>query len=182
MKRRCGISLIWLLGIVLSACAASGTLTQTTPTSTATQPPPQPTIPATWTPRPLPIPTTRPIELAADVLAVYHKRGCIQGFDETLIVHLDGTLNFVDTRGATKQSHIEPDQLTDLQQLLAQPEFDQVQPLYQAMGADLCVYTLTTRRAGQPFTVTTMDSADHPEVLTRLVKELERLRDLAALR
>ncbi|MBI5564769.1 MAG: hypothetical protein HY870_07740 [Chloroflexi bacterium] len=120
--------------------------------------------------------------MPADALAIYHKRGCIQGLNETLIIRTDGTLDFTDTRGATQQAHVEADQLTMLQSLLAQSEFAQLQPLYQAMGADLCVYTITAQRDGKAFSVTTMDGAESPEVLRHVLKEVERLRGAVVLR
>ena len=64
---------------------------------------------------------------------------------------------------------------------LAQPEFAQLQPLYQAMGADLCVYTITARRDGQPFSVTTMDGADTPEFLQQVLTAAAHLRELVKL-
>jgi hypothetical protein len=44
------------------------------------------------------------------------------------------------------------------------------------MGADLCVYSVTTRQAdGTTRSVTTMDAAPTPALLMQVVKELETL-------
>jgi WD40 repeat protein len=51
-----------------------------------------------------------------------------------------------------------------------------MQAEYQAVGADLCVYRLTTRAAdGQARTVTTMDTAQHPPILQQAIQELDGL-------
>lgn len=162
------ISITTLIGWLLMACSSMTAPSANTPSPIATQPP-------TVVPRPTP--TIEP--LPAGALAIYHKRGCFQGLDETLVIHSDGALAFTDTRGATQQAHIKAERLTVLQGLLAQPEFAQLQPLYQAMGADLCVYTITARRNGQAFSVTTMDGAESPELLRQVLKETERLRGQA---
>jgi hypothetical protein len=153
-----------LIGLLLSACSAP---TANTPASTATQPP----VVA-------PVPTSTGEPLPADVLAIYHKSGCFQGVDEKLIIRTDGVLIFTGTHGAAQQAQVAANQLTALQTLLAQPEFAQLQPLYQAMGADLCVYTITARHNGQPFSVTTMDGAETPEFLQQVLQEIEQLRTI----
>jgi hypothetical protein len=158
------IGMTILIGL-LSACGSAAAPGANTPSVTATRPP---TI--------APLPTSTGEPLPADVLAIYHKSGCIDGRNETLIVHFDGTLETMDTRGTTQQAQVEADQLVALKELLAQPEFAELQPLYQAAGADLCVYTVTTQRDGQSFSVTTMDAAKTPELLRQVLQELERLR------
>jgi hypothetical protein len=60
--------------------------------------------------------------------------------------------------------------------LIAQPEFAQLNPLYQAAGADLCVYGITTRLPdGTTRSVTTMDAAPTPPLLMQVVKEVDGL-------
>lgn len=163
------------LGFTLSACAASSPSTPPEPSAIHTlQPAP------TRTPIAPPVPTTQPVELDSGVVAIYHKQGCFQGVDDVLTVHSDGTLVVTDTHGTAQQSHTSADQLTTLGTLLAQPELAQVRPLYQAAGADLCVYTVMARRGKQPFTLMTMDGAEPPEIVNQLIKELERLRVLAS--
>jgi hypothetical protein len=152
------IILISLLGLWLTACSAAVTPTALTPVAPETPPPP--------TIEPLP----------ADVLAIYRQQGCFVGLDETLIVHFDGTLSFAAARGTAQQTQIKVEELAELQDLLAQPEFAELQALYQAVGADLCVYTITARRAGQSFSVTTMDGAATPEFLQRVIDAAARLR------
>jgi hypothetical protein len=125
---------------------------------------------------PQPAPTGAP--LSDDVLAIYHKSGCFMGLDETLTIHVDGTLVLTDTQGAVQQTQVAAEQLTTLRGLLAQPEFAQLQPLYKAAGADLCVYTITAWRGGQPFSVTTMDGAETPEFLQQVLAAAAQLRTL----
>lgn len=151
--------LIGLFGLWLTACSAAVTPTASAPVVTVA-PPPLPTI------EPLP----------ADVLAIYRQQGCFVGLDETLIVHFDGTLDFTDARGAAQQIQVKVEELAELQDLLNQPEFAGLQPLYQAVGDDLCVYTVTARRAGQSFSVTTMDGAATPEFLQQVIDAAARLR------
>ncbi len=151
------IILISLFGLWLTACSTAVTPTASVPVATAT-----------------PAPTIEP--LPAEVLAIYRQQGCFVGLDETLIVYFDGALDFVDARGTAQQAQIEVEELAELQDLLAQPEFAELQPLYQAVGNDLCVYTITARRAGQPFSVTTMDGAATPEFLQRVIDAAARLR------
>jgi WD40 repeat protein len=150
--------------------ALSPTLLPTTPAL-----PPTPTpVPS---PTPLPTATSKAVDLPQDALLVYEKSGCFDGRDDTLTVRLDGRLELVNNRRGTAQAaQASPDQLGLLRDLLAQPEFTDTQALYQAMGADLCVYSLTMRAAdGQSRTVTTMDTAQHPPILQQVIHELDGL-------
>ncbi len=147
-----------LIGLLLTTCSAPTAPMAHTPSATV-----------------VPGPTSTSEPLPADALAIYHKRGCIQGLNESLIIRAGGTLDFTDTHGATQQAHVEADQLTTLQGLLARPEFARLQSLYQSMGADLCVYTITVQREGRSFSVTTMDGAEPPELLREVLKEVQRL-------
>ena len=156
------ILLATLIGVWLTACGASATPPHAKNTA---QPP---TI--------APLPTSTGEPLPAEVLAIYRQQGCFVGLDETLIVHFDGTLDFAAARGTAQQAQIAVEELAELQDLLAQPEFAELQPLYQAVGDDLCVYTITARRAGQPFSVTTMDGAATPEFLQQVIDAAARLR------
>jgi hypothetical protein len=153
-----------IIGLVLTACAAPGA-PATPPTPTATQP---------ILTMPRPASTSEP--LADDVLAIYQKSGCFQGVDEKLIIREDGALIFTTGRGAPQRAQLQADQLNALEELLASSEFAELQPLYQAAGADLCVYTITARRNGEPFSITTMDGAATPEFLAQILQEVERLR------
>lgn len=149
--------LISSFGLLLTACSTAVTPTAAAPVATTAPPP---------TIEPLPV----------EVLAIYRQQGCFVGLDETLIVHFDGTLDFAAARGAAQQIQVKVEELAELQDLLAQPEFVGLQPLYQAVGDDLCVYTITARRAGQSFSVTTMDGAATPEYLQQVIAAAARLR------
>ncbi|CAG0933410.1 hypothetical protein TFLX_03048 [Thermoflexales bacterium] len=151
------IMFISLLGLWLTACSAAVTPTALTPVAPETPPP-----------------TIEP--LRAGVLAIYRQQGCFVGLDETLIVHFDGTLDFAAARGTAQQAQIAIEELAELQDLLAQPEFAELEALYQAVGDDLCVYTITARRAGQSFAITTMDGAATPEFLQQVIDAAARLR------
>lgn len=162
--------------VVLSACA-----TTPTPVPTAGAPIPT-TVPATALPIPTtpatavsPIPTALP--LAADVLLVYHKSGGIAGLDETLVVHQGGVVELTTRNGGTKSIQADEAMLQPLRRMLEQKDFGALAPLYQAVGADLFVYTITARDAnGQAKTVTTMDSAQTPPFLGQLIAMLDQLR------
>jgi WD40 repeat protein len=182
--------------LLIAACGLAGPPTAAlilpTPTAlpTARAQPPlgTPTLPPASTPAPGPTPsptasaqpplgTPAGAELPQDALLVYERSGCFDGRDDTLTVHLDGRLELVDNRRGTSQAaQASPDQLEPLRGLLAQPAFADMQALYQATGADLCVYSLTARAAGsQPRTVITMDTAQHPAILQQAIHELDGL-------
>ncbi len=137
----------------------------------------QPTpVPPSPTPL-IPMPTVAP--MGDDVLAVYNRSGCFAGVNDTLTVHQQGALELVDRLGALKRAQVAPDELQALKQLLSSPAYAALVPLYQAVGADLCVYRITARDAGgQPRMVTTMDAAQYPDVLVQTIGELEKLRNL----
>ncbi|RIK29469.1 MAG: hypothetical protein DCC52_07245 [Chloroflexi bacterium] len=61
--------------------------------------------------------------------------------------------------------------------MLEQKDFDALDNLYQALGADLFTYTITARTSnGSVKTVTTMDGAKTPAYLGQLIAMLEQLR------
>lgn len=164
--RKVFISVLALTGLLLTACGAAVTPTAAPLATNTAQPP---------TVAPLPTSTGEP--LPADVLAIYHKSGCFDGIDDTLTVYSDGTLELVDRQGTTQRAQADAAQLAALQNLLTQPEFKSLRPLYQAMGADLCVYTITVRLDGQTFSVTTMDAAETPDFLQQVIAAADRLRN-----
>ena len=133
---------------------------------------PSATTPATQAP-------TRAIEtpFPDDVLVAYHKSGGIAGIDETLVVHQGGLLELTMRGGSPKSVQADEPMLQPLRRMLEQKEFSQLAPSYQAMGADLFSYTITARDAnGNLKTVTTMDTAKHPDYLGLLIVMLEQLR------
>lgn len=115
-----------------------------------------------------------------NTLVVYHKSGGIAGINEILTVYKDGKLELVETRqNLRRETNVEPTRLAKLQELLAKPEYNDLKLSYQAMGADLFVYRITTRTSdGKTRTVTTMDAAQHPDILTQVISELNALRKL----
>jgi hypothetical protein len=106
---------------------------------------------------------------------IYHKSGGIMGLDETLTVRADGTLMLQSRGGNTKTAQVQPSELDKLRELLASPEFAQLQAEYRAMGADLFTYDITVP-SGRPGHVVTMDGVENPPVLEQLIEELNRLR------
>ncbi len=189
-------ALVGAIGLLVAACGLAGpptatlvlpTLppTPTAPPSLTPAPSPQPSpsktgdqVPDTGRGSPTPSPTDAPrvVELPQDALLIYEKSGCFDGRDDTLTVRLDGRLELVDRRGTSQAAQASPDQLEPLRGLLAQPAFSDMQAEYQAAGDDFCLYSLTTRAAGgQPRTVTTMDTAQHPPILQQTIHELDGL-------
>jgi hypothetical protein len=111
------------------------------------------------------------------VLAIYQRTGCFAGVNETLTIQLDGALEFSQRGSASKQGKVAAERLNTLQQLFAQAEFANLQPLYQATGADLCTYRVTALMSnGRAHVVATMDAAKHPEILNQVLAELTKLR------
>jgi len=158
-----GLALIFIL-LFLAACGQAG--------STVTEMPP------TLAPTALPEPTAD--ALPGDVLAVYHKTGCIDGTDQTLTIYTDGKLSMIDPKlGETVGQATESD-LAVLSSLFTSPEFAQLKPMYQASGADLCAYEVTANLGdGKVKRVLTMDAAETPVLLQRTVDALETLRKRA---
>ncbi len=181
---RCKLALVGAIGLLVAACGLAGpptaSLVLPTPPTPSPQPSPDtgrgsPTPPPTASAQP-PLGMPKGVELPQDVLLVYEKSGCFDGRDDTLTVRLDGRLELVNRREASQAAQALPDQLEPLRGLLAQPAFADVRAEYQAVGADLCIYRLTTRAAdGQPRTVTTMDTAQHPPILQQAIQELDSL-------
>lgn len=152
----------------------SNTPLPTQPAATSVQPSstPLPTQPVAT-----PVPVETPVDLPDDALAIYVKSGGIAGMYEKLTVYQSGNLEVTERNGNTRSAQVDHAQLTPLRNMLAQPDFAQLEPLYQASGADLFVYTLTARdQNGQTRTVTTMDAAKTPPFLGQLITILEQLR------
>src|SRR5262249_16800090 len=95
--------------------------------------------------------------------------------DETLTVRADGTLELQSRGGNTKTARVQASQLDKLRELIASPEFAQLQARYQAMGADLFTYDITVP-GGRPGHGVTMDGFENPPVLEQVIQELNRLR------
>ena len=139
-----------------------------------TNPTPRPTAPVAA------LPTTTPIHMAENTLAVYHKSGGIAGITEILTVYTDGNLDlFASWKNSRGQATVDPARLAKLQNLLTSPAYNNLQASYQADGADLFTYRVTTRTSdGKTRTVTTMDAAKHPEIFGQVIAELNALRTL----
>jgi hypothetical protein len=115
-------------------------------------------------------------QLNSAVLLVFQRSGGIAGIDETLTVYTDGRLDFSDRKGA-KSAQVAPEDLAALQQLLASPEFAALDTRYQAAVADAFLYNITLPGNPRPFSVQTMDGAQHPPVLDQVLVELNKLRE-----
>jgi hypothetical protein len=176
--------------IVLSACGSQpiGGAPQPAQTAAPTQAPEptqasEPTQAPTEAPEPTQAPTqaskppagTTP-QLNSAVLLVFQQSGGIAGIDETLTVYTDGRLEFSDRKGA-KTAQVAPEDLAALQQLLASPEFAALDTRYQAAVADAFLYNITLPGNPRPFSVQTMDGAQHPPVLDQVLVELNKLRE-----
>ncbi len=157
--------LVLAFSLLVAACSSSA------PYAPAVAPQPVPTLTVR------PAPTAVPTALTADVLVVYQKEGCLSGLRDTLTVRTNGALELVDRTGKAASAQVESDALAKLRTLLAQPAYAQLEPRYQASGADLCIYTVITRAAdGTSRSAVTTDAATYPEILAQVIGELERLR------
>ncbi len=186
MKRTLHLTMLlclcaWLVACDIGSSAPSGGA-YPAPSAPASAPPTSAQLAATPTraPSAYPAPSspTRPanVTLPAGVLAIYQRTGCFASVNETLTIQLDGVLQFVE-RGGSKQGKVAAERLNTLKQLFAQAEFANLQPLYQATGADLCTYRITALTSNaQARVVTTMDAAKHPEILNQVLAELTKLR------
>jgi len=119
-------------------------------------------------------PTVAPetVSLPPGVLATYNRSGCFAGVNETLTIHLDGTLEFTTRQGQHSTGQANSRDLQALQRLLNDPAFAGLQPAYQAMGADLCVYTIVALVDNQTRQVVTMDGASTPPFLQKVMGRL----------
>jgi hypothetical protein len=179
------LRLLLLVTIVLglAACGGSapgGAIQPTAGNTRPTAPPeptgaPQPAAKPTATEPARPTSVPQPTGVAGSAIVIYHKSGGIMGLDETLTVHEDGTLVLESRGGNTKTAQVRPDQLDKLRELIASPEFAQLQAQYRAMGADLFTYDITVP-GGKPGHVVTMDGVENPQVLIEVLQELSRLR------
>ena len=174
------LRLLAIATIVLGLAACGGGApagvaqpTATQPTAGGTRPtaPPEPT--ATQPAQPTGAPQTTSV--GDSVIVIYHKSGGIIGLDETLTVHADGALVLESRGGSTKTAQVQPEQLDKLRELIASPEFAQLQAQYRAMGADLFTYDITVP-GGRLGHVVTMDGVENPSVLKQVIQELNRLR------
>lgn len=168
--------------------APTETATPAPPTSlpglTPTSPPAtnSPVSVATSTPQPTTaLPTYTPIVLGQDVLVVYEESSCFAGIKELLIVHQGGLVEWTDVRrGIKKELQLDHPALLPLQNLLSDPQYAQLQSDYQQPGADQCVYAVTSTNAqGQTRTITTVDGATNPPILSQVIAILEQLRQQA---
>lgn len=113
-----------------------------------------------------------------ELLASLHRSGGIAGLDETISVYADGRVELSGRGGQARSAQASPADLDALRALLASPELAQVAGRYQARGADLFTYELTLPGAS-PRTITTMDGAKHPPILSQLIGALVKLRPAA---
>ena len=178
-----GWALAIMFSMLMTACGQAAPAATIVPTAQPTTIPAAtataiPVATATSVPRPAATPLAT--ISSPDVLLVYHKSGCFTGIKDVLTVKNDGTLELVNRSGQQRKSSVSADRLTPVKQLIAQPEFAQLNTLYQAVGADLCVYSITTRQAdGSARSITTMDAAPTPPFLMQVIKEVETLWKVA---
>jgi hypothetical protein len=85
--------------------------------------------------------------------------------------------------GSVHEASVDAGSLQPLRDLFASEEFLSAQRAYRAEhGADLITYTIEARTPGRTHTVTTMDSAGHPAVITRAIEQLDHLNGVARQR
>jgi hypothetical protein len=119
-------------------------------------------------------PTVPP--LATDILVIYERSGCFAGIREQMLVYDDGTLELTDSKGATQTLTIPPDQLADLRDALAQPEFSAPQKPNLPLGADQCFYTIITKSGDSSRKIVTTGEPGDRGPIAQVVAILERLR------
>jgi hypothetical protein len=105
-------------------------------------------------------------------LLTFTRSGGFAGFDDTLVVARDGGLTLTDKFKAVKQASVEPAALAALDSLVHGAEFRALAPSYKAEGADLMVYTVSVPGVAK---VSTMDAAQHPAVLDKVLAEINGL-------
>ncbi len=178
------IKFIFLTSVAIFLFACAPAPNNATPTHIAQPPAPNNAAPTSTAQSPAPtraLPTATAVSLGDDVLALYRKTGGIMGISETLVVHQGGLLEWTARGGATKTLQMDSAAIQPLRRMLEQNDFGALDPLYQALGADLFTYTISARDAnGKVKTVTTMDNAQAPAYLGLLLATLEQLRVSAA--
>lgn len=138
-------------------CAAPdrGSETPIVPTTPAQQEPPQ----------------ESPVQIT------YTRTGGFAGRHEVLHVHADGRLEFtVRGRSEDRALQVEPASLATLMALVQSPEFEALEGPFEARGSDLITYTIEVRWPEGAKRVVTMDAARPPEIVAKLIRELDDLR------
>jgi hypothetical protein len=115
------------------------------------------------------------------MVATYDKSGGIAGLNQRLIVRSDGSMLLHDRRaGVRLEALVDPGTIEPLVELVHSAEFAGARRLYPGDpgGADLMTYTIEAQLPARRHTVTTMDSAQPPEIVQRVIDELERLAQI----
>lgn len=105
-------------------------------------------------------------------LLTFTRSGGFAGFDDTLVVARDGGLTLTDKLKNVKQTSVELSALATLDSLVHGAEFRALAPSYRAEGADLMEYSVSVPGVAK---VTTMDAAQHPAVLDKVLAEINSL-------
>lgn len=125
-------------------------------------------------------PTAEPTSAgAAEILITLDASGGIAGMIEHFEVWTDGKLVQTNDRaGSLAEGQATPDQLSQLTALLASPDFKALKSEYMPASTccDLMTYVLTLPGEGKGSTITTMDGADYPEPLRKVIVLLTQLR------
>jgi hypothetical protein len=112
------------------------------------------------------------------MLVEFYQSGGIAGMSVEMTIHSSGLIELRSRTGTHKRLTIAPEELATLAGLLASADFQGLEPEYETAGADLYMYEITATIAGQRYSVTTMDGAQHPLVLSQVLNELSRLKGL----
>lgn len=167
---------------VLTACGTQATAAPLAVTPAATTPALSPTavVPVNAVPSPT-IPVSKQAKssaraAASQMLVSLRKSGGITGKNETLTVYTDGRIEFTDRSGQVRVGQVTGGDLEKLRGLLNSSALAQAKELYETSGADLMSYEITLVSGGKLHTITTMDAAQHPEIIDQVITELVRLR------
>jgi hypothetical protein len=107
------------------------------------------------------------------VLLMYTRSGGIAGRMDTLTIHNDGSLVLTDKTGKDRHGNVPSEDLDTLRGLLKSEEFKGLAESYgDSRGADRMTHIVEVTNGKR---VSTMDGADHPEVLKQVLSELTRL-------
>lgn len=96
--------------------------------------------------------------------------GGITGWDRTVVVRADGTIDYTVVRGpspSTRTARIDAATLARLHQLVSDPAFADLAPEYSPppRGADLQRYEVTAKVGDRTLTSATWDGAKPPQIL-----------------
>jgi hypothetical protein len=113
-------------------------------------------------------------------LVTLDRSGGFIGLSDRLVVRTDGSMTYDDKKAKTTiTAHALAGDLANLRALLASPDFAAAASSYTTKGgADQITYTINSNNPEKA--VTTIDGAQHPQIISDVLKALAHLRLRAA--